>query len=229
MEGNKIAPWGIRWLLVPVILYYLVNTAVVFIGTQFMESQAGMWKMESGNFAIYWKTVVRMAGMFLGGAAVYPFYRKMNCKTFELKRSFEKKEMLEIAAAGAILGAGLNLLFFLLGFTESSETYTKVSESQFSVPLWLAVIFYGILSPVVEEMVFRGILYRALKANIGVIGAAMGSALAFGVFHGNIVQAVYGSIMGICLAFHYEKYGKIAAPVLFHSAANVVVYLLSSL
>jgi len=50
------------------------------------------------------------------------------------------------------------------------------------------------------------------------------SSLFFGCYHGNLVQAVYGSLLGLLIAYTYEKYKSFAAPVLFHAAANVSVF-----
>lgn len=50
------------------------------------------------------------------------------------------------------------------------------------------------------------------------------SALIFGGLHGNWVQAVYGTLMGILLAWVYEKYAGFLAPVLVHMVANLGVY-----
>lgn len=41
------------------------------------------------------------------------------------------------------------------------------------------------------------------------------------------MQAVYGSILGLLIAYTYELYGSFAAPVLFHGVANVSVYALT--
>lgn len=231
MKQKEDAAWKIWWLLIPLFLYYIVNNLAVLMGNQMLEVWIENSKAKSDAWEMYLNTAVKMAGMFLGGVAVYPFYQKVSlcCIPTERAEKFGGKEIVLVTVSGILLGTGLNFFFFLLGITQSSEEYTKVAESQFGLPIWLAVVFYGILSPVIEEMVFRGIVYRGLKYNIGRSGAILGSALLFGVFHGNIVQMVYGSIMGIVLAIYYEKYKKAAAPILFHSAANIAVYLLSSL
>lgn len=211
----------------PLFLYYFVNNAVVLVGMLLLETLVGPGEPENGTLLIYLQTAVRMIGMFSGGMAVFPFYKKKSKEFSTSQVEYGTKEKLFTLAAGAVLGVGLNLLFYFGGFMNSSETYDKVAGVQFAVPLWLAVIFYGILSPIVEEMVFRGILYRELKQSIGRGGAMAGSAFLFGAFHGNIVQMVYGTIMGMILATCYEKYGEIEAPILFHSAANIAVYILS--
>jgi len=55
------------------------------------------------------------------------------------------------------------------------------------------------------------------------------SALLFGVFHGNIVQGIYGTLMGLLIAYVYEKYDNFIAPVIIHVAANFSVYILTYL
>ena len=41
------------------------------------------------------------------------------------------------------------------------------------------------------------------------------------------MQAIYGTLLGILIAYVYEKYGSFAAPVLFHAVANVSIYALT--
>ena len=125
------------------------------------------------------------------------------------------------------LSLGLNFLFAVSGFLQSNETYNQVAKKQFSLPLWRAIISYGIVSPLAEELVFRGIFYRLLRKYLPVMAAVFVSALMFGIFHGNLVQMVYGTIMGIIMALLYEKYQTLIAPVLFHSAANTAIYVVT--
>jgi membrane protease YdiL (CAAX protease family) len=55
------------------------------------------------------------------------------------------------------------------------------------------------------------------------------SALLFGVFHANLPQLLYGTIMGVLIALCYEKNKCFAAPVIFHMAANIFVFSISFL
>lgn len=219
----------IWWGLLPLFLYYAVHNGVVLAGMELLESWQSGRELFSGEWLLYQQTFVKMLGIFLAGAAVFPFYRKERSKDalFSDKRKCKVIQMAKVLLAGGALGTGLNILFYVCGFTQSSEEYRQVAQSQFALPLWLAVIFYGMLSPIVEEMLFRGILYSYLKRNGGKIFAIIGSALLFGGMHGNVVQLVYGAIMGVVLALYYEKYGEITAPVLFHAGANIAVYFLT--
>ena len=130
-----------------------------------------------------------------------------------------------VTAALAFSAAlGLNLLFGLLGITESSEGYARAANAQYGVDFFVGLFLYGIVSPFAEESVFRGVMYNRMKRSFGYLPAVILSALLFGCYHGNIVQAVYGTLLGILIAYVYEKQKSFAAPVLFHAVANVSIY-----
>ena len=137
------------------------------------------------------------------------------------------KNAIGIIFLGMALSLGLNFLFAVSGFLESSETYNRVAEKQFSLSLWQGILAYGIWSPLKEEVIFRGIIYRLFRKYLPIMAAVFGSALMFGIFHGNSVQMVYGTIMGIVMALLYEKYQTLIAPILFHGAANTAIYIVT--
>ena len=132
-----------------------------------------------------------------------------------------------IVLLGIVLSLGFNFWFAVTGFLQSSETYNQVAARQFSLSLWRAVVLYGIWSPLVEELIFRGICYGILRKYLPKMAAVFGSALIFGLYHGNSVQFVYGTVMGIVMALLYEKYQTLIAPILFHSAANTAIYIVT--
>ncbi len=119
---------------------------------------------------------------------------------------------------------GLNALFTLIGFADSSQTYQKVADKQYGVAFAVGVILYGLISPLAEEVVFRGVIYNRLRRFYGPVIGVVVSGIFFGAFHGNLVQGVYGTCMGILIAYVYERQGNFFFPVLFHAAANLTVY-----
>ena len=212
-------------VFLPMIIYYFVSNLFVLAGlslTEIVKTKALAGSL-SEMFWFYTETFLKMAGMAIGGAAIYPYFQKEN--VFKEKKRLSVQSMAVLAVMGVTLSLGLNFLFSITGFTESSEQYSRVAETQFALPLGLACIFYGILSPVVEEMVFRGVVYNALCRHTTNLVGIVGSALLFGAFHGNVVQMVYATLMGVGMAFFYQKYKNLLAAIVFHGAANVAVYL----
>lgn len=214
-------------VFLPILIYYLVNNISVILGMSALEMlQKDMFLghlPEASRF--YMETIIKMAGMALGGLAVYPYFKRENSR--KEQKSLSAKAAISLIIMGVVLSLGINFLFWATGFTQSSQQYQQVAETQFSLPLWLACFFYGILSPVVEETVFRGVVYNSLSRNITRTMGIVGSALLFGAFHGNVVQMIYASIMGVVLAYVYQKYRNLFAPILLHGAANVAVYLVT--
>lgn len=135
---------------------------------------------------------------------------------------FYRYLLLFMAAAGAVVG--LNLLYGLTGFIDVSATYQEVAESQFAANLLVGLLCYGLITPVAEELLFRGIIHNGLRRFLNPGVAILVSAAIFGIYHGNVVQATYGFLMGCLLAYGYEYFGKFAVPVLIHIVANVLAY-----
>lgn len=136
-------------------------------------------------------------------------------------------------AFSALLGAAsayvLNyaILFLLNLFDLVSDKYEAVHNIQYSVPFWMGIILYGIVSPAVEEIVFRGVLYNRIKRFYSTLWSVIFSALLFGIFHGNLPQCIYGTLMGALMAVCYERSKCFGAPVAFHMAANILAFTIS--
>lgn len=145
-----------------------------------------------------------------------------------IKADRDKAVLLAIAAS---LGITSSLAFNILaGMIQiQSPRYEKVEAIQYSVPIWLGLILYGIISPFVEEIVFRGLTYNRMRRFFGIPLSVIVTALLFAGFHGNLAQFLYALCMGVLLALCYEWVKSFAAPLVFHMAANIVVFVVSSL
>lgn len=123
-----------------------------------------------------------------------------------------------------IVSYGMNCLFTVTGFIEKSQQYQDVAQNQYDVVLGVGLLLYGVVSPFVEEVIFRGFLYGRMRVYMKKTGAILLSALLFGVYHGNLVQGIYGFIMGLLFTIVYEKYKNFYLAVMMHSIANLVGY-----
>ena len=103
---------------------------------------------------------------------------------------------------------------------------SKDASAFFSGPLWQQFLLMGFASPLSEELLFRGILFERLRVALPFFWAALGSAAFFGLVHGNWAQGIYAALMGLILAWLYEKKKRLWEPVLFHSAANLTALLM---
>ncbi len=146
-----------------------------------------------------------------------------NCIKNGMKQNKGKEfQLAAVVSLGITASFALNLLVELLAI--STDKYESVEALQYSVPLWLGLILYGIIAPVTEEIIFRGITYNRMKRFFGVLPCVLVTSLLFGGFHANLPQFLYGTCMGILLALSYEWVKTFAAPLLLHMAANIFVF-----
>lgn len=122
---------------------------------------------------------------------------------------------------------GFNILLSLTGLVQTSESYQDVASKQYSVAFGVGAILFGLISPIAEEIVFRGLVFNRMRRYYPVIAAVVVSGVLFGAYHGNLVQGIYGGCMGILLAYTYERMQSFLIPCLFHAAANLTVYILT--
>lgn len=121
----------------------------------------------------------------------------------------------------AALCVGLNNLILLGNLPAASDSYGEALEMFYNPSFVVQILCLGILSPVCEELVYRGLMFQRLRQYGSFVYAALYSTVIFAVGHGNMVQMLYGFIMGMVFAYMYERYGSIAAPIVGHVTANI--------
>jgi membrane protease YdiL (CAAX protease family) len=91
-----------------------------------------------------------------------------------------------------------------------------------------AVLLYGgFLVPLAEELLFRGLIFRWLRQRLDFWPAAVISAGAFGLAHIRFDQMVIAGLLGLPLAWLYEKSHSLAPAILMHQTYNSLVLMLT--
>lgn len=88
-----------------------------------------------------------------------------------------------------------------------------------------AFVLLVVITPLTEEIVFRGILFAGWRRH-GFVVAAVVSSLLFGLAHWqpNVVLATF--VLGWLLAWLYEKTGSLWAPIGLHALKNGLAFAL---
>lgn len=129
-----------------------------------------------------------------------------------------------------LLGVGIEIVIsFLLSivtvvFPSVMEEYTKLLEEAGLNTITPVILFSTvILAPLVEELVFRGVvLYYAQKMTKHFWIANVFQALLFGIGHMNLVQGAYAFVLGMIMGCIYYKYRSVKATILMHAGFNLV-------
>lgn len=83
------------------------------------------------------------------------------------------------------------------------------------------VLSVAIITPVKEEVLYRGILYRFLEKKYSFLVGIIISSFIFGIFHGGF--PITATIMGIVFAMLYKKTQSIVPSIILHIAWNLLV------
>ena len=97
-----------------------------------------------------------------------------------------------------------------------------------SIPTWLYVVLVGVIAPLGEEFIFRGLLLRKLRP-YGDRCAIWVSGVAFGLFHMNFYQFFYAAALGMVFAGVTLKTGKLRYAIGLHAIVNLSSALMSLL
>ena len=114
-----------------------------------------------------------------------------------------------------------NLIMMLIAVIKGSEvTNPLVNMLEGSNWIW-SLIFAGILSPIIEEMMFRGVMLNKLR-RYGDKVAIITTAILFGLFHANFSQFFYAVALGMIFAYVALKTGTIKYSIILHIVVNIM-------
>ena len=101
------------------------------------------------------------------------------------------------------------------------ELFSKIFESDFGI--YGAILKIVILAPVIEELIFRGVIMHGLMRNYSKFTAVFVSALMFALFHLNPWQFPATFILGILLGILMLRTRNIYLCILGHAINNGLV------
>ena len=99
-------------------------------------------------------------------------------------------------------------------------SFSETSNIIYSGGIVMQVLATCVGAPFAEELLFRGLIHKRLRKILKVVPAMIISSLLFGIIHGNIIQLIYATLIGLICAYVYEKFKTIWAPIILHAAAN---------
>ena len=122
----------------------------------------------------------------------------------------------------------------LFKYQPPPQAVLQIFMEQKKAPALIYMSFFvSVLGPIAEEIFFRGFMYRALKKSMGFVWALVLSSALFALLHAHLVGFFPILVLGILLAYLYEKTGSLISSVTVHimhnSAMIAFVFLMKEL
>jgi len=121
------------------------------------------------------------------------------------------------------------LALFNYGFTPpETDVYSKLLGQVSWYTLILNLLLAGVLAPIVEETLFRGVIFGSLQAYFGKWTAAVISAVIFSALHFQAYGFFPRFVLGMVLVYLYDRYKSLYPSVGLHALNNIVAALIAA-
>lgn len=174
-----------------------------------------------------------MAAIFIAG--LYWIVLKPNADSWETVgvRSFPLKHwklMVFWTIMLIVISVGLVIIMDFLGVgTENSKTeslQTNITLSNFMIAFFSA----SIVSPIYEEIFYRGFLYGFFSSRCGILSGMLISSLIFTLVHIPTFNTLpVNFVSGLIFAWVYQKTGSVIPSILIHGVFNGIAVILTSI
>ena len=225
---RRFSPIG--WLL---LLYYGMMLLLTSLTAYTDMAKQFLWNAAVGNFGgnVDWNAVNGNAwgyivNIVLGFAILDAWKGSSYWKQEVLKKENNMKGKTFLCFLILCMGAQMVNSFWItlleLLMNPMGKSVMPILESVAGDSDTFSMFLYAsLLAPIWEELMFRGYVLRTL-CPFGKRFAILGSALLFGIFHGNLLQTPYALLVGLLLGYITVEYSIVWA-VLLHMFNNLVL------
>jgi membrane protease YdiL (CAAX protease family) len=219
-------------MIYPLLLYQMIVEIVFLLFCMVRPDMAELWEIQLSAVGALAAEIPMML--------LYKRYREQRVRALETGSDtvdarpepfgyavkFDVSSMILLTELGVCMCLLSNAV--LMELPISWESYEEVGEVFYEPPVMVQMLCIGIIIPLAEELVFRGLGYYKMRSLLPALPCMLISAIYFGVFHGNLVQGIYAGVLGMILAGVMEWYGTLTAPYLVHASANMMSVLVSN-
>ncbi|MFT4416888.1 lysostaphin resistance A-like protein [Fredinandcohnia humi] len=120
-----------------------------------------------------------------------------------------------------------NIEIHLFGIEAGSQNTQEIMALVKTLPLLIIVV--SVVGPILEEVIFRQIIFGALYKKFNFFISALVSSLIFAVVHMDFTHILIYTAMGFTFAFLYVKTKRIIVPIFAHVTMNTFVVVVQTI
>lgn len=156
----------------------------------------------------------------------YVFNKDINKGISSKGKEIRNADIFAASYFAVMLSLALSSLIFSAHIDNIAGSYEDVAGRLLQGNVIYRLAVSGVIVPAAEEIIYRGLVYGRALREFGRAGAIVISSAAFGIFHFNLVQGIYAFLIGMALAYFYDKYENLKVSIYMHMAINIVSVLL---
>ena len=138
-------------------------------------------------------------------------------------------KILGLYALTWIINIGYAIFLYQHSLTPpNTDVYTKLLGQATWYSLILNLVLAGVLAPLVEETLFRGVIFGSLQAYFGKWTSAVLSAIIFSALHFQAYGFFPRFMLGMVLVYLYDKYKSLYPAIALHALNNIVATLIAA-
>ena len=148
-------------------------------------------------------------------------------RSIPLKKTFRK--ILGLYAVTWVINICYAIFLYQHGLTPpDTDVYTKLLGHTTALTLILNLVLAGVLAPLVEETLFRGVIFGSLQAYFGKWTSAVLSAVIFSGLHLQAYGFFPRFMLGMVLVYLYDRYKSLYPAIALHALNNIVATLIAA-
>jgi len=220
------------------IFYYIALSILTFLSSQFFVAfiLSSFTKIDDikGNSSLVFVTSVSVYLIMLLLMVIIDLFivrkQKFNLRYLKLDRLPNFGDALKGLAGWGIYFLIAQIVVVALTASNLIDVNEKqeilFSTNSYGLGLFLAFVTIVILAPLVEEILYRGILFGNLSKKINPFLAAIIASLIFGVFHGQLNVGIDTFFMSMVSCYLVWKTDSIWPGVFLHISKNLIAFVL---
>ncbi len=192
----------------------------IYLGSQFAVSVAALLLGLDINQYIVHLSAASAVMTIVIFVLIFALRRKKVTHEIELKK-IPPISCILMPVFGAAVNVIMAYILALIPFPESWMNEYNAVISEIAVPNNLiSVIFTVLLAPISEEITMRGLVHTRIRRILPTFAAMIISSSVFGMIHGVKIQIIYAVLLGLLLAWIFEKSASLLTSILFHIGFN---------
>ena len=159
--------------------------------------------------------------------------KEKNVNFFPFKKMHKKRALLCLPVGATVFIAANVVTNYIINIAESfgytlSQQSDVLSEPKTPFALLMALLGTAVMPALLEEYSLRGVILQPAR-KYGMLFSIISSSVIFGLMHGNLIQAPFAFMVGMCFGYFAIKCDSLWIAVILHFMNNGFSVLMSYL